>query len=213
MIQEEMRLVAEKMGYRDFKASNGWLSNFKTRHNLRQFAVSGESADVQEETVEGWHERMKVLMAGYKAENVWNTDETECFYRALSDKTLVEKKECNGWKEGKGKAYRCIFTNAAGGKESPVVIGRASGPKCFKGLRDLKKPAGIPYYSSSKVWMTTDIMESILSDLNRRLVKEGRNILLSLDNVTFHDLAQKEKFSNIRIVFLPKKTPHPGCNR
>jgi len=93
MLQEEARLVAEKMGYREFKASNGWLENFKKRHNLRQFAVSGEAADVAEETVEGWHERMKILMEGYKPEDIWNEDETGCFYRALPEKSAkVERR-------------------------------------------------------------------------------------------------------------------------
>ena len=34
MIQEEARLVAEKMGHLEFKASKGWLSTFKKRHNI-----------------------------------------------------------------------------------------------------------------------------------------------------------------------------------
>ena len=38
--------------------------------------ISGECPDVLEETVTGWHERMKVLMDGYQAQDVWNTDET-----------------------------------------------------------------------------------------------------------------------------------------
>ena len=34
------------MGHHQFKASNGWLDSFKKRHNIRQFTVSGEAADV-----------------------------------------------------------------------------------------------------------------------------------------------------------------------
>ena len=86
MLQEEARIIAEKMGHRQFKASNGWLEKFKKRHNIRQFTISGEAADVSDETVEGWQERLKSIMAGYKAEDVWNEDETGCFYRALPDK-------------------------------------------------------------------------------------------------------------------------------
>lgn len=207
MIQEEACLVAEKMGHHDFKASNGWLSNFKKRHNLRQFAISGEAADVSEETVEGWHDRMKILMEGYNAEDVWNEDETGCFYRALPDKTLAErKKECKGGKKAKERLTVAFFANAAGGKELPVVIGKAAMPRCFRGIRDPKKPAGISYYSNPKAWMTTTTMEGILTDLNRRLVRQGRKILLLLDNVTSHDPLLKEKFSNIRFVFLPQNT-------
>ena len=112
-----------------------------------------------------------------------------------------------GWKEGQGKADGCFFfANAAGGKELPVVIGKAAKPRCFKGIRDPKKPAAIPYYSSPKAWMTTNIIESVLTDLNRQMVRQGRKILLLLDNVSSHDPSLKEKFSNIRVVFLPTNT-------
>ena len=43
--------------------SNDWLESFKKCHNIGKFAVSGEAADVGEETVEVWHERVKSLGA------------------------------------------------------------------------------------------------------------------------------------------------------
>ena len=39
-----------------------------------------ECADVPEETVAGWHERLKFIMNGYQPQDVWNIDETGCFY-------------------------------------------------------------------------------------------------------------------------------------
>jgi len=60
-----------------------------------------EKLDVAEETVEGWHGRMKTLMEGYKAEDIWNENETGCFYGALPEKTLGERKECKGGKKAK----------------------------------------------------------------------------------------------------------------
>ena len=52
MLQEEACIIAEKMGHHQFRASNGWLESFKKCHNIRQFIVSGEAADVSDETVE-----------------------------------------------------------------------------------------------------------------------------------------------------------------
>ena len=60
-----------------------------------------------------------------------------------------------------------FFANAAGGKEQPIVIGRAAKPRCFKGIRNQKKPEGIPYHANPKAWMTTHLMTDILTVLNK----------------------------------------------
>ena len=75
---------------------------FKKRHNIKQFAVSGEAADVSEETVDSWKERVKTIINGYEAKDIWNLDEMGCFYRALPEKTLAQKKsDCKGGKKAK----------------------------------------------------------------------------------------------------------------
>ena len=147
------------------------------------------------------------MIQGYELENIWNEDETGCFFRALPDKTLAEKrKECRGGKRSKERLTVAFFANAAGDKEPPVVIGKAAKPRCFKGLRNLKKPHGIPYHSNTKAWMNNEIMTALLATLNRRLLRTGRKILLLIDNVSSHDPALQEKFSNIKVVFLPINT-------
>lgn len=52
----------------------------KKRHNVKQMSVCGECADVPNETVSGWREKLRTLMARYKPEAIWNTNETNCFY-------------------------------------------------------------------------------------------------------------------------------------
>jgi hypothetical protein len=42
--------VAETMGISEFKASNGWLQNFMKRHGLTTMNLSGEGAEVDENT-------------------------------------------------------------------------------------------------------------------------------------------------------------------
>ena len=171
----------------------GWRVSRSAKY-IRQFAVSGEAADVAEETVEGWHERLKSFMVGYKPEDVWNEDETGCFYRALPEKTLAEKKkECKGGKKAKERLTIALFAYTAGGREQPIIIGKAAKPRCFKGtVKDPKKPEGITYYSNSKAWMNTEVITDILTVLNKRLVKQGSNILLLIDNVSSHDPTLKD---------------------
>ena len=72
--------------------------------------ISGEAAAVSDETVEAWLERLNVLLKGYKPENMWNMDETGCFYRALPEKTLAERnRECRGGKKIEGEDYSCLI--------------------------------------------------------------------------------------------------------
>ena len=54
--------------------------------------------------------------------------------------------------------------------------------------------------------MTSEIFETVLSKLNRKLVFENRKVILFLDNATCHPKSMDDKFSNIKIVFLPKNT-------
>ena len=59
------------------------------------------------------------------------------------------------------------------------------------------------YYSQSKSWMTRDILSDVLVKINRKLKKKGRSVLLFMDNAGCHPADLKDKFSNIKIAFLP----------
>jgi len=118
-----------------------------------------------------------------------------CFFRPLPEKTLKEKySECKGGKKAKERMTIAFIANAAGGKEIPIVIGCAVKPRCFKGIRNIKKPLGVSYFSQSKAWMTANIMQDILLHLNRKL---RRSILLLMDNATPHNPSFVGKISNI----------------
>jgi len=49
-------------------------------------------------------------------------------------------------------------------------------------------------------------MEKIIENLNNQMIKEKRKVILFLDNATVHPPSLVGKFSNIKIVFLPKNT-------
>ena len=51
-----------------------------------------------------------------------------------------------------------FFVNAAGGKESPVLIGKNKKPRCFSKLKDASHPCGAHYLSNDKAWMRTEII-------------------------------------------------------
>ena len=90
-------------------------------------------------------------MHEYSSEDIWNEDKTGCFFRGLPDKTLADaKKTCKGGKNAKIRITLAFFVNAVGEKEVPIVIGKSASPRCFKGIRDKKKPLGVLYYANAK---------------------------------------------------------------
>ena len=46
--------LAELLEINDFKASDGWLSNFKDRHGIKFKSIQGEAAAVDMKSVEEW---------------------------------------------------------------------------------------------------------------------------------------------------------------
>ncbi len=51
-------------------------------HNIRKMTISGEFGDVSGMTVDSWKERLPEIVLGYKAEDVWNLDESGVFWKA-----------------------------------------------------------------------------------------------------------------------------------
>ena len=57
-------------------------------------------------------------------QDIWNMDETGCFYCTLPDKSLSEKaKKCKGGKRSKEWVTVALFVSATWERRKPVVIG------------------------------------------------------------------------------------------
>ncbi|XP_065832947.1 tigger transposable element-derived protein 6-like [Oscarella lobularis] len=206
ILREKAKEIAEAMGVQNFKASNGWFEKWKTRHNIKKVTVSGESGDVSGATVESWKERLPNILEGYSPENVWNIDESGVFWRTLPVKGFARKaKEAKGGKQAKERLTVAFIVNASGGSESkPIVIWKYENPRCFKRLD--KSSLDVNYFSQKKAWMTGKILNSVLSDINAKLRASNRFVLLLMDNAGCHPADLAEKFSNIKVVFLPANT-------
>jgi hypothetical protein len=202
MIQEKAKEFAAEMGKPEFKASNGWLDAFRKRHGIGFSCLSGESVEIDDETVQAWQDRLPTLCSGFRPDDVFNLDETGLFYRCLPDKSLVLKGEtCKGGKKSKERLtvmFCCSFT---GEKLKPLVIGKAAKPRCFKGVDQTMLP--VSWKSNRKAWMTSTLFQEWLLQLDRKMGLNKRKILLFLDNATCHmDLP----LQNIKLQFLPPNT-------
>lgn len=156
----------------------------KTKYNIKQMRVNGESGDVSGQTVDSWKEHLPEILRGYTAENIWNLDETGCFWRALPV-CIWEKRHAMPWRqEGKAEVH-CCFTGKHSWRErtthSDMEVRK---PQCFKGIKIDQLP--VKNYSQSKAWMAGDILDAVLTKWNRRLSFRRRSIALLMDNAGCH---------------------------
>jgi hypothetical protein len=85
VIRQKWRSFANLAGVPDverLKLSEGWLSRFKDRTNLKQSKRHGEAGSVEPETVERERLRVQEILAkyGYGPKDIFNMDETGLFY-------------------------------------------------------------------------------------------------------------------------------------
>lgn len=203
MIQQQARDYATELGKSDFEASNGWLARFKGRHNIRAATLSGERASVDADTVDNWRERLPDIIKDFAPEDIYNMDETGLFFRALPDRTLAVKgSDCAGGKKSKERVTVAVTVNAVGDFETPLIIGHAQKPRCFRNLTQSRLP--VKWTANKKAWMTGKIFKDWITAFNRKMRAAGRHVLLFVDNAPSHP--QDLDLSNVTIKFLPANT-------
>ena len=123
-------------------------------------------------------------------------------------KGLAQKaKKAKGGKKLKQRITVAFFVSAHGGKVSkPIAIWQNKKQRSFRLAIAPNKLAEVSYFDDSKSWMQVQIMEKVLDYLNFQMKKEGRNVVLFLNNATVHSTSLIDIYSNIKVVFLPKNT-------
>lgn len=142
------------------------------------------------------------MIQEYMEDNIWNTDETGIYFRALPDGTLAFKSDNKrGGKKSKERITALFACSAAGEKKELFVIGKNHNPCCFKNVRTLP----VHYEANASAWMIGALFVEWLIEWDRKLGQERTNILLLVDNCTAHDV-KNATLRNILLEFLPKNT-------
>ena len=93
LIQRKALQLAKMMDIptEKFKASNGWLHNFKKRHAFKQFRIHGESGDAQMTGIEEPMQIIRAKISSYDYDDIYNMDETGLFYNLAPDATIASR--------------------------------------------------------------------------------------------------------------------------
>ena len=203
---ERAKEIVELLWVHNFKASNRWLDRWKKRYNVKKMKINGEAGDVRGETVDSWKERLPELLQGYLSCDIWNLDENACSWKVLPDYGFcIKKSQCIGGKKAKKKVTIALLANADGEKEDTIVIWKSENPRCFnKGIDKTKLP--VQYFSQPKEWISGEILNTVLSKWNWKLIYTGCSIVLLMDNGGYHPPELDEAYTNIKIIFLPPNT-------
>lgn len=199
LVRAKAEEFATTLGKNNFKASTGWLDGFKVRNEISFKTVCGESGGVNMDAANEWKDLLIGMIGETDAKNVFNVDETGLFYKCTPDKTLAFKNEkCSGGKLSKERITVLIGANMDGTEKLPLlVIGKSTHPRCFKNVNSLP----VQYEANKKAWMTSDIFESWLLNLNKKFHRAKRTILLFIDNCTAHNSVPS--MTNVKVVFFP----------
>ncbi|XP_057312199.1 tigger transposable element-derived protein 4-like [Hydractinia symbiolongicarpus] len=155
------------------------------KHNVTFKTVVGESNSVQPDMIASWFETtLPTLLTNYKLEDIYNADEFGLFYQCLPNKPYHYKSEkCSGGKNSKVRITGLAAANAVGDKLPMFVIG-------------IERRRRVGWDSS--------LFEEWVREINAMFLKEGRKIVLIIDNCPAHP--DVGGLSNIKLIFLPPNT-------
>lgn len=84
--------AADFLGVPNFKASEGWLTNFKRRHSIANKRLRGEAANINDDALTEWQNTvLRNNLVNFQPNDVFNVDETALFWELLPAKTLAFK--------------------------------------------------------------------------------------------------------------------------
>ncbi|KAI6646221.1 Tigger transposable element-derived protein 4 [Oopsacas minuta] len=113
IIRSKAAEFAVRLGKPGFVATEGWLSRWKARHQIKAKRIHGEKTSANFEGVEFWVSTvLPQLLQEHTPENIHNADETGLYYRATLDSSLCYTYEQISGPKGQWNVsqYSCALT-------------------------------------------------------------------------------------------------------
>lgn len=201
-LQKKAVDLAKQLGLGDVEVTLSWINRWKQRHNVISKKISGESGCVDDRIVKDWlATTLPLIFADFDPSDIFNADETGVFWCAMPKQTLAFKGQlCKGGKQSKARLTVLVAASMTGEKLPLLVIGRSAKPRCFRGWKNLPTA----YTGQRKAWMTSEIFENWIRDLDKQMTAKGRKIALVVDNCPGHP--HVTSLNAVKLFFLPPGT-------
>ncbi len=135
----------------------------------------------------------------FEARSVFNAHECALFFMLIPNKSHVLKGEkCHGVKICKEGITILLAVNSDGTEKLPsLAIGKYANPRCFKNVKRLP----CDYKNQRRARMTAELFHAWLLDLDKKIIRKKRKLVLFIDNCPSH--AKNVQLKNLRVEFLP----------
>ncbi|OQR83005.1 hypothetical protein ACHHYP_15194 [Achlya hypogyna] len=203
----------------DFKISNGWVQNFKRRHNIRMHAASDIPAalpspskprSTADPDTEDWGEHVQkiILESGCKPEDVFHFDEVQLYFKG--PRTCSEKpKSVHHLVVG-------LMSNLMGTENAAMAcLRRSTKAAQFSDMMDASEYMHVDM--QLRVSMGKEPFSKYLLHFNAKMAQASRHVLCFVDQTPSHCLngrpsatqATRIQLSHTTVYFVPRKCPSP----
>ncbi|XP_018565530.1 tigger transposable element-derived protein 2-like [Anoplophora glabripennis] len=188
LCKKALQLNKELAGPPEFKASSGWLKNFKCRHGIK-FANQGERVAPN---------FLKEIMkeGSFSEDDVYQADQTNLYWKALPRKFLASRMGRGyNFTVSQQRIILMFCANVSGQHILPLlVIGKF---ETLKNLEGVTSPS-LEYRAQKNADMDADIFldwfrDSFIPNVKNRRLIEGRTnkVLLLIDDVPVRPLLEQ----------------------
>lgn len=203
---EKGKDFAVLLGYKDFKATHGWLDRFKHRKNIslgRSKTIKEPSCGMVEDSdhpLEFNNAVLPELIANYDPKDVYFADEFGLLFSLLPDECAkYSGKRCTGGSHSADRLTLLVCCNMSSTEKFPlVVVGRYKKPEPCHAISELP----VTYYFNGKSWMTSDIYTAWIKDIDNWFTRYNRKVLLIIPSSPVHHC--KASLNAIKVVVAPR---------
>lgn len=202
LMKEKAKEISVSMGIDNFQCSDGWLWRFQKRYKISSHIVSGEANKVNENDITEWLKYFYDIRRSYDEKDIFNLDETGVFYNMLPDRSLDFKNvKCHGGSKSKERLTVVLCCNANGSEKFKLwIIGKYKNPRCLNKINRLI--LSFDYTHQKNAWVDSVSFRLWLIKFQRKMAREDRHVLLTLDNCSAHNIDGLD-LPNVKIIFFP----------